>query len=167
MTNVLIVLDDGRVPGQLDEADSIDDSLDPDLNPQTLDDNTVKYFRVAEAQLPRLVNAEQARIERPVAGEPRAFTISAKTNKGLVYIVVALGSAPTPDSQSPWQTARPLLPTLIILLLAISGTGLLVWRFTRPINELSSAARRVAAGDFDFDVPAATRHDEMLSLIHI
>ncbi|MDQ3753695.1 MAG: ATP-binding protein [Acidobacteriota bacterium] len=167
VTNILIVKDDGRVPGQIDGADTIDDSLNPDLNPQPLDDGTDKYFMVAEAQLPRLVDAGQAQAARTVAGEPRAFTISAKTDKGLNYIVVVLGSVPTPGSQSPWQMARPLLPTLVILLLAISGTGLLVWRFTRPLNELSSAARRVAAGDFNFHVLAANRSDEMGALARV
>jgi len=39
-------------------------------------------------------------------------------------------------------------------------TGLFVWRFTRPIKDLSLAARRVASGDFDVRVPAV-RNDEM------
>jgi len=42
-------------------------------------------------------------------------------------------------------------------------TGLFVWRFTRPIKDLSVAARRVANGDFDVRVPA-DRSDEMGTL---
>ena len=33
-------------------------------------------------------------------------------------------------------------------------TGFFVWRFTRPIKELSTAARQVAGGNFDVQVPA-------------
>jgi signal transduction histidine kinase len=42
---------------------------------------------------------------------------------------------------------------------------MLVWRFTRPIKELSIAARRVAGGDFTFRVPLAKRHDEVGALV--
>jgi nitrogen fixation/metabolism regulation signal transduction histidine kinase len=51
--------------------------------------------------------------------------------------------------------------TFAVMLVAIFVTAFLVWRFTRPIKDLSGAARRVAAGDFDFRVPAADRRDEM------
>jgi len=42
-------------------------------------------------------------------------------------------------------------------------TGVFVWRFTRPIKDLSVAARRVATGNFDVRVPT-DRHDEIGSL---
>ncbi|HYP01688.1 MAG TPA: ATP-binding protein [Pyrinomonadaceae bacterium] len=161
ITNVLIVKDEGSIPNRLDEEDIIDDSLDPNFIPVTLEDGTAKYLTVAEARLPRLVNADQAANTQPVAGEPRAFTISAATSRGLNYIIVVLGSAQTHSTHSPWQDARPLLPTLAVLLIATLAAGILVWRFTRPIQELSDAARRVAAGDFNFHVPSATRRDEM------
>jgi signal transduction histidine kinase len=53
------------------------------------------------------------------------------------------------------------LPTLTILLLAMLATAILVWRFTRPIKDLSSATQRVAAGDFSFHVPSGDRRDEI------
>jgi signal transduction histidine kinase len=59
------------------------------------------------------------------------------------------------------QAVRPLVYTLAVLLAATIVVAILVWRFTRPITDLSNAARRVAAGDFDFRVPAADRSDEM------
>jgi signal transduction histidine kinase len=164
ITNVLVVKDVGRVPNRLDDDDIIDDSLDPKFVPETLEDGTDRFFKVSEAQLPRLVNADERVTTQPVAGEPRAFTISAATSQGLNYIVVVLGSAQMPDSGSLRRTARPLLPTLAVLLIATLAAGVLVWRFTRPIQELSDAARRVAAGDFNFRVPSATRRDEMGAL---
>ncbi|HEY9402533.1 MAG TPA: HAMP domain-containing protein, partial [Pyrinomonadaceae bacterium] len=164
ITNVLVVKDEGRSPNRLDDEDLIDDSLDPKFIPKTLDDGSVKYFTVNEAQLPRLVYADQLASPQPVAGEPRAFTISAATSRGLNYIIVVLGSAQTHESHSLWQDARPLLPTLAVLLIATLAAGILVWRFTRPIQELSDAARRVAVGDFNFHVPSAMRRDEMGAL---
>ncbi len=164
ITNVLVVSDKGRSPNRLDDEDIIDDSLDPKLVPEEREDGTVKYFTVNEAQLPRLVYADQLANTQPVAGEPRAFTISAATSQGLNYIIVVLGSAQMHESHSLWQDARPLLPTLAVLLIATLAAGILVWRFTRPIQELSDAARRVAVGEFNFRVPAATRRDEMGAL---
>ncbi|HLL71170.1 MAG TPA: ATP-binding protein [Pyrinomonadaceae bacterium] len=161
ITNVLIVKDEGSIPNRLDDEDIIDDSLDPKFNPELLEDGTAKYLTVGEAQLPRLVNADERATTQPVAGEPRAFTISAATSRGLNYIIVVLGSAQTHSTHSLWQDARPLLPTLIVLLIATLVAVFLVWRFTRPIQELSDAARRVAAGDFNFRVPSAMRRDEM------
>jgi nitrogen fixation/metabolism regulation signal transduction histidine kinase len=37
----------------------------------------------------------------------------------------------------------------------------LVWRFTRPLSDLSRGANRVAGGDFSFRVPGAHRRDEV------
>ncbi|HEX8632782.1 MAG TPA: ATP-binding protein [Pyrinomonadaceae bacterium] len=164
ITNVLVVKDEGRIPNRLDGEDIIDDSLDPKFVPKQGEDGAVEFFNVDEAQLPRLVYADQRASTQPVAGEPRAFTISAATSKGLNYIIVVLGSAQMHESHSLWQDARPLLPTLAVLLIATLAAAILVWRFTRPIQELSDAARRVAVGDFNFHVPSATRRDEMGAL---
>lgn len=50
--------------------------------------------------------------------------------------------------------------TLGVFVLAVGVMFLLVWRFTRPILQLSEAAERVAGGDLDFRVPIV-RRDEM------
>ncbi|HEY0077125.1 MAG TPA: ATP-binding protein [Pyrinomonadaceae bacterium] len=162
--NILIVREDGR----------IDDSLDPTYKPTTLDDGSYRYFNISELKdLPRLVDAGHAadeinRLNRsslpeapPVAGESRAFPIRVPTSKGPNYIIISLGSAGSAGAPTGWQAARPLLPTLAVLLAATLAAAILVWRFTRPITGLSEAARRVAAGDFDFRVPEAGRRDEM------
>src|SRR5205085_3237207 len=62
---------------------------------------------------------------------------------------------------------RPLLPTFAVLIVSILFATILVWRFTRPIEDLSEAARRVARGDFNFRVRAATRSDEMGELARV
>ncbi len=168
ITNVLIVRDDGDVPGGgVDPEDIIDDSLDPAYNPERLDDGTDRYMKLAQVPLPRIVNAAQANLSQPIAGEQVAFTIPAQTDKGRYNIIIVLGSAHIRDRAALWQSARTLLPTLSVLLVATLVTIFLVWRFTQPIQDLSHAAQRVAAGDFNFRVPAARRSDEMGALARV
>ncbi len=163
VVNILVVRSDGRV----------DDSLVPQYAPSTADDGTPKYLYIREVPLPKLVEAGQTTSDirqmlpssvstaQPLAGEPRAFPIPVRTDKGLNYIIIVLGAARTMNSDSWNQLLRPYLPTLTVLLVATLVAAILVWRFTRPIQDLSQAARRIAAGDFDFRVPAADRRDEM------
>ena len=164
--NILVVNEVGRV----------DDSLDPQYAPQTLPDGTAHYFNIAEVPLPKLVDAGHAGEEikqilpvsphssPPIAGEPRAFPIRVPTTKGPNYIIVVLGEASTRRAGGLWLGNRSLLPTLAVMLIAILAAAVLVWRFTRPLQGLTEAARRVAAGDFDFRVPVAGRRDEMGAL---
>jgi signal transduction histidine kinase len=59
------------------------------------------------------------------------------------------------------RAAQPLLATLGILLISTLVTIVLVWRFTRPIANLSNAAREIAAGNLSVRVPERDSHDEM------
>jgi signal transduction histidine kinase len=161
--NVLVVRDeDGRV----------EDSLDPDFRPATLESGEAHYYFISnpEVRLYNFVDAGEAsegfkrlRPSLPTttqpSGEPRTFAIPLQTERGLTYIVIVLGSSP--GDTSFYETARPLAPTLAILLVSTLGAAVLVWRFTRPLNELSRGANRVAAGDFSFRVPGANRRDEV------
>jgi nitrogen fixation/metabolism regulation signal transduction histidine kinase len=76
-----------------------------------------------------------------------------------VFVVLA----PQNQAGGIWnrQAARPLVYMLAVLLVATLITAVLVWRFTRPIRDLSEAARRVAAGNLDFRVSGSDRRDEM------
>ncbi|HVF49419.1 MAG TPA: ATP-binding protein [Pyrinomonadaceae bacterium] len=164
--NILVVREDGRV----------EDSLRPKYKPKTLEDNTFFYFNISDVQLPKIVDAgqgaegfkrllpSQPTTSQPIAGETRAFTIALKTRDALNYIIVVLGSRATPGGSQRWGAARPLLPTLAVLLVATLVAAILVWRFTRPLKGLSDAAQRVAGGDFDFRVPDVNRRDEMGTL---
>ncbi|MFN2516787.1 MAG: PAS domain-containing sensor histidine kinase, partial [Pyrinomonadaceae bacterium] len=96
-------------------------------------------------------------------GEPGAFYFPVETTKGRWYIIVVLESANTLTNILQRQTSRSALYTLLLLLITTLVTGLFVWRFTRPIKDLSVAARRVATGDFDVRVPT-DRRDEMGAL---
>jgi signal transduction histidine kinase len=165
--NVLIVNEDGRV----------DDSLDPAYKPKTLDDGTAHYSYINDVSLPnrivdtgqdteairRLITPSTSADRAPVAGERRAFVVPVKTNQGTNYIIVVLGM----QSATRRETVGKLLPTLAVMLVAIVVAAILLWRFTQPIQELSAAARRVAAGDFRFHVPSAARSDEMGELSRV
>jgi signal transduction histidine kinase len=175
--NVLIVNEEGRV----------DDSLDPTYKPKTLDDGTAHYSYINQVSLPtrivdtgqdtedirRLIPSSTSAERVPVAGERRAFVIPVKTKSpdGVVstnYIIVVLGmQRDTPGSATRRETLSELLPTLAVMLIAIVVASILLWRFTQPIQELSAAARRVAAGDFRFQVPSAARSDEMGELSRV
>jgi signal transduction histidine kinase len=169
--NVLVVRHDGRV----------DDSLDPAYQPRTLEDGSFHFHYIDHVALPRLVDAGHASREFKqllttippqglpnVAGQARAFPVRVPTSEGFNYIVVVLGGQEdVPGSGSEWEVTHSLLPTLSVLLAASLGAAMLVWRFTRPLNELSGAARRVAAGDFNFRVQSASRRDEMGELARV
>jgi signal transduction histidine kinase len=163
--NILVVDSQGKVL----------DSL-KDYNPVEKPDGTLDYLYLREVRLPPLINPAQIRGDivdlpqsslAPVpqgAGEPRAFAFPVETDKrGRNYIIVALGSANAPSGLVNREERNSILYTLVVLLLMTFLTTLLVWRFTRPIKDLSDAARRVAAGELDFRVPA-DRRDEMGAL---
>jgi signal transduction histidine kinase len=96
-------------------------------------------------------------------GEPGAFYFPIETTEGRWFLIVVLDSANTLTNILERQASWSALYTLLLLLGTTLVTGLFVWRFTRPINQLSGAAKRVANGDFDVRVPTE-RSDEMGAL---
>ncbi len=89
-------------------------------------------------------------------GEAHAVPI--ETNQGRWYVMVILKTSKKLAFQ---KAAQPLLYTLLIFLISTAITFFLVWRFTRPIANLSSAARKIAAGDLNIRVEDAARTDEI------
>ncbi len=162
--NILIVKDQDR----------IEDSLDSQYLPVEISEGASEFKTLADLHdnLPPIVTAgdiDEAPLRGSTprhlaAGESRAFQIKADTNKGPKYIIVVLGPSYLQSKEILWRSARPLVPTLAIMLGALLISGMLVWRFTQPISDLSAAAHRVAAGDFNFRVPSAARRDEMGAL---
>jgi len=153
----------------IDENWQITDSLNPDYLPTTDDDGNVTYKQLSElTDLPPLMEA--ARLGEDVSHFPNAneaasndrddeaYAIPVETSKGRRYVMVLLKND---KSAAAWRAAKPLFFTLGILLLSTLVTFLLVWRFTRPIANLSDAARRVADGDLCVRVPGEDRTDEM------
>ncbi len=131
------------------------DSLDPELVPFEENGET-KYRSLSElTDLPPLMedekklgedikmfpNAKPAAQTEDADGEAHAIPI--QTNKGRFYVIVVLNSE---RKQAVSRAAQPLVYTLGILLFSTLITIFLVWRFTRPIANLSNAARLVAEG---------------------
>ena len=160
VANVVVVNNDWIV------ADSLDLELlqvNGEYAKRKLQDITTLPPVINLSQLPQ---EDQARFPSTAANqatgasaESQAFAV--ETEKGRYYVIVVLKSYRDPSSFWNNQAVRPLVYTLSVLLAATIVVAILVWRFTRPITDLSNAARRVAAGDFDFRVPAADRSDEM------
>lgn len=87
-----------------------------------------------------------------------AHAIPVQTSEGRWYVMVILKSE---RGLAGRRAAQTLVYPLAVLLTAILGAFFLVWRFTRPIKNLSYAARRVAEGDLSVRVEHETRRDEM------
>ncbi|HEU4507061.1 MAG TPA: ATP-binding protein [Pyrinomonadaceae bacterium] len=163
--NILVVDDDGNVL----------DSVIPEFNPRERDDNTQSYVQFKDIQLLPLRSAVQFTNQQqqlpswfppPTSadfGEAGAFYFPVQTDKGRRFVIVVLDSAHTLTNVLEGQSSRSALYTLAVLFVTTLVTGFFVWRFTRPIKELSTAARQVAGGDFDVRVPA-DRMDEMGTL---
>jgi signal transduction histidine kinase len=163
--NILVVDDDGNVI----------DSIIPEFTPRELDDNTTRYVQFKDIQLLPLRSAvpftnEQEQLPSWIPpstnvdfGQAGAFYFPVQTTRGRRFIIVVLDSANTLTNVLQRQSSRSALYTLMVLFVTTLVTGFFVWRFTRPIKELSTAARKVAGGDFDVQVPA-DRLDEMGTL---
>src|SRR5437870_4802196 len=164
--NVLIVDGDGNI------KDSLVENQTPRFNP----DRSVRYVKVKDIALPPLRSAvelpsetaplpEGMTIGQTAGGDPGAFYFPVTTTSGRVYVIVVLGSSLMTILRR--QARQSLLYTLAVLLVTICLTAIVVWRFTRPINSLSFAARQVAGGDFSFRVPTSKRRDEMGELTEL
>jgi signal transduction histidine kinase len=147
----------------------VSDSLNPAYLPTTDENDDLQYRRLKDLNdLPPLLegsrlgedldkfpNSKTASNE-DMEGEAHAIPI--ETNQGRWYVMVILK---TDKGQIFQKATRPLVYTLFILLLSTATTFFLVWRFTRPIANLSNAAQRVAAGDLSVRVRDAERTDEI------
>lgn len=143
------------------------DSLNPDFQPTTGPGGETIYKKLADLPgLPPL--KEGARLgddlshfpNANVTGtddEARAVPIET-TSEGRWYIMVLLRND---KSEAARRAALPLIVTLVVLSISTLVTFLLVWRFTRPIANLSVAARQVADGNLSVRVPDRGRTDEM------
>jgi len=158
----------------VDDAGNVIDSVIPEFNPRERD-QTTRYVQFKDIQLLPLRSAvqftnqhEQLPAWIPPStttdfGQAGAFYFPVQTDKGRRFIIVVLDSANTLTNVLERQASRSALYTLAVLFVTTLVTGFFVWRFTRPIKELSTAARKVAGGNFDVQVPA-DRLDEMGTL---
>jgi signal transduction histidine kinase len=153
----------------IDNELRVSDSLNDEYLPVQNDDGTVTFKYLPElTDLPPLVQPEllgedaanfpNARSGPPGRDTDEAHVLSIDTSQGRWYVMVLLRNDPRAAAR---RAAKPLVFTLGILLVSTLITFYLVWRFTRPIANLSSAARAVGEGDFAVRVPESERTDEM------
>lgn len=90
--------------------------------------------------------------------EEEAHAIPIETNQGRFYVMVILK---TNRGGALGKAIQPLFYTLLVFIFSTTISVFLIWRFTRPIANLSKAARRVAAGDLNVRVKDANRSDEI------
>ena len=163
--NILVVDDNGNII----------DSLQREYAPRQREDKSTQYVQFQDLQLPPLRSAIQYTGELgPLPawippstsadfGAAGAIYYPVQTDQGRRFIIVVLDSANILTNVFERQATRSALYTLGVLFVTTLVTGFFVWRFTRPIKELSTAARKVAGGDFDVQV-ASERRDEMGTL---
>lgn len=144
------------------------DSLSKENQPKTDENGDTQYVKLKDVKnLPPLVESNRLGEDRnqfPNAvttadesvGEAHAIPI--KTNRGRYYVMVVLKND---ADETAWKAAQPLIYTLGVLLASTILTIFLVWRFTKPIANLSHAAKRIADGDLTVRVADDKRFDEM------
>lgn len=151
----------------IDEEWKIADSLDESIGPRFDEAGNAVYTKLAEIKgLPRLAEAD--RIGGDVKYFPidpsidaattelEAHAVPIETSKGRWYVVVILKND---KDKAAWRAAQPLVYTLGVLLVSSLITFLLVFRFTRPIADLTSAARHIADGDLTVRVDGSKTNE--------
>ena len=153
----------------IDNKWQIIDSLNPDYLPTVAENGEAVYKNLSDlTDLPPLHDGTRlgedlehfpnAKLGINPEQNDEAHAIPIETSKGRWYVMVLLKNDAGAAAR---RAARPLVFTLGILLLSTLITMVLVWRFTRPIANLSSAAGRIADGDLTVRVPDNMRTDEM------
>jgi signal transduction histidine kinase len=151
----------------IDNNWEVTDSLNPDFQPTIGPDGQPVQKKLADLPgLPPL--KEGARLGDDLSHFPNANTKSdddearavpiETTSQGRWYIMVLLKND---KSEAARRAALPLIVTLVVLSISTLVTFWLVWRFTRPIANLSFAARQIADGNLNVRVPERGRTDEM------
>ncbi len=153
----------------IDNDWQITDALNENYLPTQREDGTIVYKKLKDIKdLPPLM--EGSRLGEDLKQFPNqpddanastddeAHAIPIETSKGRWYVMVLLRND---RSEAALRAAQPLLYTLGVLLVSSLITLLLVWRFSRPIADLSNAAREVAEGNLSVRVAGIHRNDEL------
>lgn len=138
-------------------------------------DATLKELNGTSIQVPE-TEVTQETPGDPVAGEleihgghSKTYSIPFTSSKGLYWIVIVSNpesitnqiddATRTLSDRSRELSNIRLLATTGLLVLALGFAVVIGWSFTRPIQRLASAARRVAAGELDFQVDVERRDE--------
>lgn len=152
----------------IDENWRITDSLDESIGPRFDGSGKVIYTNLSEITgLPRLMEADRIGADikyfpvdpnvDPLTSELEAHAIPIDTtSRGRWYVVVILKND---KDKAAWRAAQPLVYTLTVLLVSSLITFYLVFRFTRPIADLTAAARNIAEGDLSVRVAGSETNE--------
>ncbi|MGI8669274.1 MAG: sensor histidine kinase [Aridibacter sp.] len=155
----------------IDNKWNVWDGLTDKYLPTENDDGELEYLKLKDLKdLPPLPAESKEKLGEAIKNFPNAATelteesntathvLPVQTAFGRWHILVILD---TEQEKSAKLTAQPLIFMLAILLLSTIITIVLVWRFSRPIANLSKAASRVASGDLNFRLKDENRSDEI------
>jgi signal transduction histidine kinase len=153
----------------IDNLWHVTDSLNEDYLPVAGDNGELIYKNLSDLKdLPPLMEGRRlgedldhfpnARTDQNKNQNDEAHAIPIETSQGRWYVMVLLRNDRRDTAR---RAALPLVFTLTVLTASTLITFLLVWRFTRPITDLSNAARKIAAGDLSVRVADRDRPDEM------
>ena len=154
----------------INEKWQIHDSLNPQFSPTTNENNEAVFVNLRDIKgLPPLMesnrlgedakNFPNVKLDETQTADGEAHVLPIETSdKGRWYAMVVLKND---KKETASRAARPLIYTLSVVLFSSVITLFLVWRFTRPIADLSNAARQVAAGNLCVRVREKPRTDEM------
>jgi signal transduction histidine kinase len=145
------------------------DSLNSEYLPSENENKETIYKNLSElSDLPPLMEADRLGEDRrkfPNAdapgndgGDGETHAVPIETDQGRYYVMVILK---TDKAEAVSRAARPLIYTLGILSISTLITIFLVWRFTRPLANLSTAAQRVAEGDLSVRVKSESSANEI------
>lgn len=148
------------------------DTLSENYLPAQEENGDITFFNLKDVKnLPPLMEASRLGdnagkfpnsnivAEDETTGE--AHVIPIETNEGRFYIMVILKGA---SQRTISRALEPLFYMVLVLLFSSIVTFVLVWRFTRPIADLSKAAQHIAKGDLSVRVPVTRRNDEIEEL---
>ncbi|CAN5428165.1 ATP-binding protein [soil metagenome] len=152
----------------IDNNWQVTDSLSPGYLPTTNDNGDAVNKNLMDlTDLPPLMegrrlgddlkNFPNGKVNADNTQSDEAHAIPIETSSGRWYVMVLIKNV---KSEAAWRAARPLVFTLGILLASSLITFWLVWRFSRPIADLSDAAMQVASGNLKVRVPDS-RTDEL------
>jgi signal transduction histidine kinase len=155
----------------INENWEIYESLNPEYKSSEDADGSPVYKKLSDLKnLPPLMDADRlGEAGKNFPNPPRsenddtdakeeAYAIPVETDQGVWHVMVIL-SVDRRDSAR--KALLPLLYTLGVLLVSTFIAIVLVWRFTKPVKNLSEAARQVAEGNLQVRVPDDKRGDEV------
>jgi signal transduction histidine kinase len=159
ITDIIIINNNWEITDSLDPNHApYDDAGGNSINRQLADITDLPPLMEGSRLGDDLQHFPNKKTDENANSDGEAHAVPIDTSQGRWYVMVLLKND---KSAAARRAAQPLIVMLAVLLLSTAITFILVWRFTRPIADLSNAAREVAEGNLNVRVPAHGRTDEV------